>query len=137
LREEPYEPRSSVRPGAVRPADPLGLADSEDERGGIGENFCQPPPLLPPLSRTDVEPPELPGLGADPEFELPRVSAFWPKRWDPLLEPVFELPLPGLATSRPFPVDRPSCRFTFETCDCPRSDERDAAAVVPRAEKKC
>jgi len=55
-----------------RPADSPGLPDSEDARGGIGENFCQPP-LLPP-SRPDVEPPELPGLDADPEFELPRAS---------------------------------------------------------------
>jgi len=47
------------------------LPDSEDDRGGIGENFCQPPLLL--FSRPDVEP-ELPGLDADPEFELPRAS---------------------------------------------------------------
>ena len=62
------------------------LVDSEDERAGIGENFCQPPlPLLP--SRAEVEPPEL----------------------------------PGLATSRPLPIDLPF----------------DALAVVLRVEKKC
>jgi hypothetical protein len=116
-----------VRPIDVRPADSPGLPDSridsEDERGGIGENFCQPP-----LSRAGVEPPELPDLGADPEFELPRVSeflpGFWPKRWDPLLEsalkPAFELPFPGRETSRLFPADLPF-----------------VSPAVPRAEKKC
>lgn len=103
-----------MRPADVRPADPPGPADSEDERGAIGENFCQPPPLLLPLSRAAVEPPELPGLGADPEFELPCVSELWLERWNPL----FELVFPGLAT---FPVDLPF----------------DPVAVVPRAEKKC
>jgi hypothetical protein len=97
----------------VRPLAPPGLADSEDEREGIGENFCQPPLLL-PLPRAVVELAELPGLDADPEFELARVSDLWPERWNPL----FELVFPGLAT---FPVDLPF----------------DAAAVLPRAEKKC
>ena len=78
-REDPPYPRPA-EPIDVRPADSPGLPDSEDERGGIGENFCQPPLLLLPLWRVDVEPPELPGLSADPEFELPRVSALWPKR---------------------------------------------------------
>ena len=44
--------------------------------------------------------------GAEPEFELPRVSEFWLKRWNPL----FELVFPGRATSRPFPRP-PACRF--------------------------
>jgi hypothetical protein len=35
----------------------------------MGENFCQPPPLLLPLSRVGAEL-VLPGLGADPPFEL-------------------------------------------------------------------
>jgi len=105
--------------------------DSVDERGGIGENFCHPPPLL--LPRADIEPPELPGLSPDPEFELPRVSELWLKRWNPL----FELVFPGRATARPFPIDRLFCRLRFEICDCPRSDERGAVAVAPRAEKKC
>jgi len=74
---------------APRPIDSGGLGDSgradpEDEREGIGENLCQPPPLLLPFSRAGVEPLQLPVLGADPEFELPRVSALlselWPKR---------------------------------------------------------
>jgi hypothetical protein len=95
-----------------------------------------------PFSRAVVEPPELPGLGAEPQFELPRVSELLSgllselglERWNPL----FELLLPGRETSRPFPLDLPSCRLPFETCcDCPRSEERDAAAVLPRAEKKC
>ena len=87
----------------------------------------------------------MPGLDADPEFELPRISAPRLERWIPLFEPlfelVFELPFPGRETSRLFPVDLLSCRLAFEICDCPRSedneDERVAAAVVPRAEKKC
>ena|SRR5271167_2684794 len=105
LREE-EEPRSALRP-ADSPAllDSPALADSEAERAGIGENFCQPP---------------LPGLEADPAFELPRVSAlrseFWLDR---------------------FSVDLPLCRLRFEICDSSRPDERDAVAVVPRAEKKC
>jgi len=110
--------------------------DSDDEREGIDENFCQPPLLL-PLSRAGAAPPELPGLGAEPQFELPRVSEFWPERWNPL----FELVFPGRAVSRPLPVDPPTCRLPFEICDCPRPsppfDDRGAVAVVPRAEKKC
>src|SRR5271169_4375838 len=114
LRDEPLEPRFSVRP-----ADSPDLPDSEDDRGAIGENFCQPP-LLPPLSRALADPPELPDLGADAEFELPRVSeplsglfpGLWLERWSPLFERTFEpaleraservfaLPFPGLATSR-------------------------------------
>src|ERR1700675_2792546 len=72
------------RPSDWRPAEPpcpiidsglaAGRVDSEDGRAGIGENLCQPPPLLLPLLRAGTEPPELPGLGADPQFELPRVS---------------------------------------------------------------
>jgi hypothetical protein len=79
----------------------------------------------------------LPDLYADPEFELLRVSALWLKRWDPLLELAFGLPFPGLETSRPFPAGLPSCRLTFDICDCPRSTERVPVAVLPRAEKKC
>jgi len=41
--------------------------DSEDARGGIGVNLCHPP-LLP---RVAAEPLELPGLGAEPMFDLP------------------------------------------------------------------
>ncbi len=77
-REDPLYPRPP-EPTDARPAGSPGLADSEDERGGIGENLCQPPLLL-PLSRADVELPELPGLDAVPGFELPRVSGLWPKR---------------------------------------------------------
>jgi hypothetical protein len=36
----------------------------------MGENLCQPPLLL-PLSRDGVAPPELPGRGAEPQVELP------------------------------------------------------------------
>ena len=135
FREERYEPRSSVRP-----ADPLPRVVSEDGRDGIGENFCQPPPLLLPLSRPVVEPPELPDLLAEPQFELPRVSARdgelfsgRPERWKPL----FELLFPGLAPSRLFPPNPPFGRLTFEPCDCLRPNECDAVAVPPRAEKKC
>ena len=84
---------------------------------------------------------ELPGLDTDPEFELPRVSAPWLERWIALFELGLNLPFPGRATSRLFPVDLPSCRLAFEICDCPRSedseDDRVAAAVAPRDEKKC
>lgn len=100
-------------------------------------------------------PPELPGLGAEPQFELPRASGrdgelfpgpadrdpatwFGPdslKRRNPLFELALELLFPGLGTSRMFPVDLPTCRLLFEICDPPRSNER-GAAVVPRAEKK-
>jgi hypothetical protein len=84
--------------------------------------------LLLPFSRAGVEPAELPVLGADPELELPRVSALlselWPKRGDRLFEgllnPAFELPFPGRETSRLFPADVPL-----------------VAPVAPRAEKKC
>lgn len=144
LREEPYEPRLSARPAdspalpdALALPDSLTLADSDDERAGIGENFCQPP-LLPPPSRAEVEPPELPALDADPTFELPRVSTLlsvllsallsvllsvlWLDRCNPLFEFTFAVLFPGRATSRPLPVDR-----LF-----------DAAAVAPRlVEKKC
>jgi hypothetical protein len=140
-----------------RPNDSLDL-DPEDGRDGIGENFCQPP--LPP-SRAGIELAELPGLGAEPLFELPRVSGRvgelflgpverdcamvfcpdWLKRRNPLFELAldlkFELALPGLATSRPFPVNRPAGRLLFDICDCPRPNDRDAAPEVPRAEKKC
>lgn len=61
--------------------DAPGRADSEDDRGGIGVNRCQPP-----LSRVVVELFELPGLGAETAFELPRDSELWPKRWNPLFE---------------------------------------------------
>lgn len=123
-----------------RAPDAPGRADSEDERGAIGENFCQPPPLLLPRSRALAEPPELPNLGADAEFELPRASeslsglfpGLWLERWIPLFERTFEpalertservlaLPFPGLATSRLFPI-----ALLF------------AALVAPRDEKKC
>jgi len=86
-----------------------------------------------PLSRPDIEPVELPGLGAGPEFALPRATEllsgllpeFWLKRWKPLFERAFELvlelPFPGRGTSRPFPIDR-----LFAV-----------ALALPRAEKKC
>jgi len=77
--------------------------------------------LLLPLSRAVVELPELPALAAEPAFALPRVSEPWLERWYGLFELAFEPPFPGLATSPPFPVDRPF----------------DAVAVLPRAEKKC
>ena len=145
---------------AGRPAGSLDL-DPEDERGGIDENFCHPPPLPLLLARADIEPPELPGLGAEPQFELPRVSGrageLFPgpverdgappfgsdglKRRNPLLEPaldlIFELPFPGFATSRPFPVNPPTCRLPFDICDGPRPEDRDGVPEVPRAEKKC
>jgi hypothetical protein len=70
---------------------------------------------LPPLSRALAE---LLALAAEPAFELPRASEPWLERWYGLLE--FEPPFPGLA-ARLFPVDR-----LF-----------DAAAVLPRVEKKC
>lgn len=107
LREEPFEPRFSAPPVGVRPA-ASPLPDSAEERGDIGENFCQPPPLLLPPSRAAVE---LPGLAAEPAFELPRDSALlselWFARWNPLFEPLF-------------PIDLP-----FD------------AVVAPRVEKKC
>jgi hypothetical protein len=78
LREAPCEPRSSVRPIELRPDGspdlPGSRLDSEDERGGMGENFCQPPPLV--LPRDDVGL-ELPGLAAAPELLL--VSVPWLK----------------------------------------------------------
>src|SRR5208337_2476947 len=97
---------------------PVGVlrADSEDAREGIGVNLCQPPLL----ARVLIGPPELPGRGVEPRFELPRASEFWLKRWDPPFEPVRALLFPGRATSRPFPIDLPP-----------------AVPVVPRAEKKC
>jgi hypothetical protein len=53
-----------------------------------------------------------------------------------LLEPPFELVLPGRATPL-FPVKLPFCRLMFEPGDCcPRSDEREADVPVPRGEKK-
>lgn len=123
-----------MRADDVRPDDSPALLDSEeeDERGAIGENFCQPPLL--PLSRVVVDPPELPGLAAEPAFELPRDSKLrselWLECWSPLFELTFELALectfapvfPGLAPppSRPVSADLP--------LDAP---------VVPRAEKKC
>jgi hypothetical protein len=111
-----------------RPAGSLDL-DPEAERWGIGENLCQPPALPFLLSRAGIDPAELPPLGAEPKFELPRVCEFWLKRW--------ELVFPGRATSRPFPVNPPACRLPFDICDCPLPNERDAVPEVPRAEKKC
>ncbi|MGA9506795.1 MAG: hypothetical protein WBV31_20315 [Terriglobales bacterium] len=110
----------------------------------MGENFCQPPLL--PLSRADVEP-ELPGLGTEPQFELPRASAalsefelaeFWrPELWFERSKPLFELPFPGRTAWRLLPLKLPVCCRVFETPDCPRSIVREAVAAVPRAEKKC
>ncbi len=105
-----------------RPADSPDRPDSEDDRGGIDENFCQPP-LLP--SRPGDEPPALPDLDADSALELPRASKLrsellsevWLERWNPL----FELLFPGRETSRPLPIDLPFA----------------AVLVFPRAEKKC
>lgn len=123
----------------------------------MGENFCQPPPLLLLFPRPVAEPSELLGRDAELQFELPRVSERdgelfpgpaerdpatlfcpdWPKLRDPLLELIFELLFPGLAPSRPCPVNPPFGRLMFEADDCPRPNERDAVAVLPRAEKKC
>jgi hypothetical protein len=144
-----------VRPIDARPADSPALVDS-DEREGIGENLCQPPPFVLPLARAGAELPALPGLGAEPQVELPRVSgragelfagpaerdpATWfgpdsPKRRKPLFELVFEALFSGLATSRPLPAGLAACRLLFEICAPRRSNERDAVAVLPRAEKK-
>ena len=119
-------------------------------------NFCQLP-LLPPFPRATGEPPELPGLGAVPQFELPRASGRdgglfpdppecdpatvfcpdWPKRWSPLFELPLELLFPGRGTSRLFPAELPTCRLLFAICDCPRPAERVVTALLPRAEKKC
>jgi hypothetical protein len=82
----------------------------------------------------------LPDLGAEPQFEFPRDGELfsgragrdpaavlcpdWPKRWNPLFELLF-------------PLNPPFGRLTFEAGDCPRPNERDAVAVLPRAEKKC
>lgn len=119
--------------------------DSEEDRG-IGENLCQLPPLL-LLSRAGAEP-EVPALGAELQFELPRVSGRdtalfsgragrdpmlddpatvcspdCPKRRNPLFELTFdltfELVFPGLTPSRPPPVNLPSCRLPFATCGRP------------------
>lgn len=74
------EPRPADSP--TRPAS--DLPEPADDRGDIGENFCQPPLL--PFSRPEIDPPELPDLEANPEF--PRASD-------------------GRAASRLFPVDLP------------------------------
>jgi hypothetical protein len=115
-----------VRPDDARPDDSPALLDSaeEEERGAIGENFCQPP-LLP--SRAVVEPPELPGLAAESAFELPRDSKLrselWLECWIPPFALTFEPVFPGLAPPPSRPV---SADLAF-----------DAAPVVLRAEKKC
>src|SRR5208282_3537148 len=90
---DPYEPRSSGPPPraidspprpASYPLDPdrpaSALPASEDERAGIGVNFCQPP-LLP--VECDVDCDALEVLGLDPEFELLRIS-------EPRSEPTLE-----------------------------------------------
>jgi len=73
-----------------------------------------------PLSRVDVEPP---GLGADPEFELPRPSEppieVGRDPWNPLFERVFG-PVPEL----PFPIDLP---FAIDP----------VLPLAPWVEKKC
>lgn len=66
------DPPIDVRP-ADSPALPdSDLPDSEDDRGVIVENFCQPPLL--PFARPAIDPLELPDLDADPRFELPLAS---------------------------------------------------------------
>jgi hypothetical protein len=75
--------------------------------------------LLPP-SRADVEPtevePELPGRGADPQFELPRVSECDAEPFSP-------------------PLDR-DCVMLF-CLTFVFMFERDSLKVVPLVEKKC
>jgi hypothetical protein len=137
LRDEPYELRSSPRPIAS------GRAGPEDGREGMGENVCQPPRLLLPPSRAELELPMLrsgrDGLlfaGTVERDCPPLFGPDSPKRRNPLFEPLFELLFPGLEISRLFPVGPPSSRRAPEICDCPRSAER-GDAFVPRPEKKC
>ena len=116
-----------------RPADSPDLTGSEDDRGGMDENLCQPPLL--PFARPDVAAPELPGRYAVPELADPpkslpaTLSEVGLERWNPVFERepalLLELVFPGRESSRPFPIDLP-----FATAD-----------VLPRlalwAEKKC
>ncbi len=138
--------RPSVRPadGRSEVADwPALLDDSEEERAVIGENFCQPPLLL--ISRAEVELPELPGRGADPEFKLPRasepLSEFALECWNPPLELAFELAFPDRATSRlfsihlPFDADDVALRAEKKCWFCDTFRVVDAAAARPLAEK--
>ena len=67
----------------------------------------------------------------NPLFELTFELVF-----EPTFDLTFELVFPGRATSRPLPVNLPSCRLEFATCGRPSSTER-VAAVLPRAVKKC
>jgi len=97
----------------ARPPDPPVLPDSalpdSDDRGDIGENFCQPP-LLPP-SRPELDPA---GLDADPELKLrasvllseplselaERAAEFAPDPANDRCDPLFMLPL----AARPAPI---------------------------------
>ena len=111
-RAEPYEPRFPVLPIDSPVLPDSVLPDSADERGAIGENFCQPPLLL-PLSRALVEPL---GLDAEFEFELPRVSE---PLSGPLLFLAFVLVFPGRAISRRLPVN-----LLSDAAVAPRDDEK-------------
>jgi hypothetical protein len=102
----------------ARPADSLALPDSprpgsEDERGVIGENFCQPPLLLPPPR----EPAELPLLAVSWLLPIERSFA--------------DLSLDDLSPDDLSFDDRVFADPLFN--DLPF----DAVAVAPRAEKKC
>ena len=125
-----------MEPIAERPIDSPALPDvsEEGERDDIGENLCQPP-LLPP-SRPEVVP-QLPGLAAVPEVELPRGPelpselgpAFGLGRSNPRFTLLLELTLPDRATSRPFPIV-PFDALPFDAAKPP-------FRLVPEAEKKC
>lgn len=107
MDSRPWLPIDSRPPDApLRPA-------SEDERGAIGVNFCQPP-LLPLLPREAIAPPALPGRFTAPELRPsnPRSPPAFDRRFEP-------------PPSRPLLNDRP-----FDPVPVvPR--------LVPRAEKKC
>lgn len=112
-----------MRPPGSPPREDSARLDSDDERGDIGENFCQPPLLL-PLAREVDEP----------------LSAVELDRSNPRLVLEFELPLRD--SSRPLPIE---LRFDELPIDALPFDDRplaelplkDRPAVVPRAEKKC
>jgi len=146
--EEPYDPRFSAAPLYERPAGP-SAEPPDDERGGIGVNFCQPPLLAPPPSRPDGEFTGLLGRGAEPQLELPRVS--------PVERPSGDAPSPDRPNSRePGSAERavlfrfsnprwlpvigvpPFDRMVFVTCACSRSNAPPPGVMpVPCGEKKC